>query len=73
MNFFYCRQIRVHCKSRYKVLAWYGAWVFDAVVGIIKNSVCFHRLEKQRKKLQKEYLLKDLRDEKDERLEKVHE
>ncbi|XP_073242302.1 uncharacterized protein [Porites lutea] len=29
------------------------------------------KLEKQRKKLQKEYLLKDLRDEKDERLEKA--
>ena len=47
--------------------------VFDAVGSIIKNSVCFGRLEKQRKKLQKENLLKDLRDEKDERLEKVHE
>lgn len=42
-------------------------------MSIIKNSVCFGRLEKQRKKLQKEYLLKDLRDEKDERLEKVDE
>ena len=29
------------------------------------------RLEKQRKKLQREYLLKDLKDEKDEKLEKV--
>jgi len=47
--------------------------VFGAVVSIIEISVCFRRLEKQRKKLHKEYLLKDLKDEKDERLEKVHE
>lgn len=33
--------------------------------------MCFHRLEKQRKKLHKEYLLKDMKDEKDEKLEKV--
>ena len=33
------------------------------------SFVC--RLEKQRKKLQREYLLKDLKDEKDEKLEKV--
>jgi len=40
-------------------------------VSIVEIRFSFCRLEKQRKKLQKEHLLKDLKDEKDERLEKV--
>ena len=60
------------------ILYWKGNLIRSLITWTEQRSFSFLnpfsfvcRLEKQRKKLQREYLLKDLKDEKDEKLEKV--